>query len=228
MNKHWHEHLLARLERGDSLEQIEVDLGHIPGLTEEERAALWLLAWGESERRAPGSVPPRPALESASGRSARLSDRSPSGRSGHRHDVIVSTLDLARRGTGMDVAVLAEVRDGLEVARLLSGDGISFGLSRGASMPIEDTYCGRLLEGRISNFVPNTKTDEVVRDLELTRQARIGAYIGVPLTTLEARLYVLCCLAHEQQPSLSERDVVFLRGLCETLSVELAATAADY
>lgn len=53
MNTHWRNHLLERLERGDSLEQIDRDLRRIGGLSEEERAALWLLAWGERQRRAP-------------------------------------------------------------------------------------------------------------------------------------------------------------------------------
>jgi hypothetical protein len=41
------------------------------------------------------------------------------------------------------------------------------------------------------------------------------------LTTLDARLYVLCCLGHEQRPALRERDVLFLRGLGETIIREL-------
>ena len=52
-NTHWRKHLLERLERGDSLEQIDRDLRRIGGLSDEERAALWLLAWGEQQRRAP-------------------------------------------------------------------------------------------------------------------------------------------------------------------------------
>jgi GAF domain-containing protein len=123
----------------------------------------------------------------------------------------------------MDVAVLGEVRDGREVVRFLAGDGESFGLEVGASLPIEDTYCDRLLDGRLSNVVRDAGADELVRDLELTREGRVGAYIGVPLTALDARLYVLCCLAHEQRPLLAERDVLFLRGLSETIIAALDA-----
>ena len=128
-------------------------------------------------------------------------------------DPITGALKLAHTETQMDVAVLAEVCDGREVVRYLAGDGGSFGLSPGASVPIEDTYCHRLLTGRLSNVVRDAQANEHVRDLEITRAARVGAYIGVPLTGLDARLYVLCCLAHEQRPQLSDRDVLFLRDL---------------
>jgi hypothetical protein len=113
----------------------------------------------------------------------------------------------------MDVAVLGEICNGHEVVRCLEGDGGSFGLTPGASMPIEDTYCHRLLTGRLTNVVPDAQANEQVRDLAITRAARIGAYIGVPLTGLDARLYVLCCLAHERRPQLGERDVLCLRDL---------------
>jgi len=127
---------------------------------------------------------------------------------------------LAQAETEMDVAVLGQVRDGREVVRFVAGDG-SFGLAPGASMPIEDTYCHRLLTGRLSYLVPDAQADAQLRDLQITRAARIGAYIGVPLTTLDARLYVLCCLAHEQRPQLGERDVRFLRGLADAIAAEL-------
>jgi GAF domain-containing protein len=120
----------------------------------------------------------------------------------------------------MDVAVLGEVCDGREEVRFVAGDE-SFGLAPGVSMPIEDTYCQRLLTGRLSNVVPDALADDQLRDLQGTRAARVGAYLGVPLTRLDARLYVLCCLAHEQRPQLGKRDVLFVRGLGEAIVAEL-------
>ena len=219
MNTRWRNHLLERLERGDSLEQIDRDLRRIGGLTEEERAALWLLAWGEQKRRAPARQA-RLSSERSSGSASSSSDHG----SARSRELVVSTLELARAETAMDVAVLGEVHDGREVVRLLAGEGESFGLAVGASLPVEETYCQRLLEGKLGNAVRDARSDERVCDLEITCAAGIGAYIGVPLTALDARLYILCCLAHEQRPALGERDVVFLRGLGETIIRELDAT----
>ena len=161
MNTHWRDHLLERLERGDSLEQIDYDLRRIGGVSEEERAALWLLAWGEQQHRPPAGLRP-PAgggLRSGARRGAR-------GR-----EVVVSTLELARAETSMDVAVLGEIDDGREVVRLVAGDGGSFGLTVDASLPVEETYCQRLLEGRLGNVVRDARGEPLVRDLQLTRTA---------------------------------------------------------
>lgn len=77
------------------------------------------------------------------------------------------------------------------------------------------------LTGRLSNVVSDAHANEQVTDLEITRAGPVGAYIGVPLTGLDAHLYVLCCLSHERRPRLRERDVLFLRDLGETILAAL-------
>lgn len=215
-NTHWRNHLLERLERGHSLEQIDRDLRRIGSLNEEERAALWLLAWGEQQRRARDASGLRADVFPGGGNSSSCEAPPAPGR-----EVVVSTLELARAEMSMDVAVLGEIRDGREVVQLVAGEAESFGLAVGASVPVEETFCRRLLEGRLGNVVRDVISDERVRDLEVARAAGIGAYIGVPLTALDARLYILCCLAHERRPALGEQDVLFLRGLGETVIREL-------
>jgi GAF domain-containing protein len=214
MSDYWRQRVIERVDRGDSLEQIDRELELIRSLNDDERAALWLLAWGELQR-ANRSADPL-AIDDPEPR-ARRRRLAPSATS----DPIAEALERAHTETEMDVAVLGEICDGREIVRFAAGDLRSFGLATGASVPIEDTYCQRLLTGRLSNCVPDARADEQLRDLEITRAAQIGAYVGVPLTGLDARLYVLCCLAHEQRPQLGQRDVLFLRGLGETVLAQL-------
>jgi GAF domain-containing protein len=215
MSDYWRQRVIDQVERGVSLEQIERELELVRSVSDDERAALWLLAWGEQERGKDVAHPLR-ANESLLPRA----HRGRPARSG-AIDPVTAALELAHAETEMDVTVLAEICDGREVVRFAAGDLQSFGLVPGASMPIEDTYCHRLLTGRLSNYVPDTHADEQLRDLEITRAARVGAYLGVPMTAFDARLYVLCCLAHERRPQLGERDVLFLRGLGESILAQL-------
>jgi len=207
--------VVDQLRRGDSLVQLDRELRRARGLSEDERAAIWLLAWGEQQRGGSRSDPS--GRKPAGDESVAVTHRP--GRA--EEDPVTGALKLAQMETEMDVAVLGEVRDGREIVRDLAGDGGSFGLSPGASMPIEDTYCQHLLTGRLSNVVPDAQANEQVKDLEITRAGRVGAYVGVPLSGFDARLYVLCCLAHEQRPQLGEPDVLFLRGLGEEILVGL-------
>ena len=211
--RHVLDHVIDQLRRRDPPPRIDREPRGIPGFSEDEPGAPWLSAPVE---RQPGT--------SSSDASGPKPEAHPTGTSPRRRSAsnpITGALKLAHRQTHMDVAVLGEICDGREIVRYLAGDGGSFGLSPGASMPIEDTYCHRLLTGRLSNVVPDAHANEQVRDLEITRAGRVRAYIGVPLTGLDAHLYVLCCLSHEQQPQLGGRDVLFLRDLGETILAAL-------
>jgi hypothetical protein len=218
-DRYWRRHVLDRvidqLRRRDSPPRIDREPRGVPGFDADEPAAAWLSSPGKRQRPTPSSDASRrkPGAR-ATGTSTR---RRTSGR-----DAVNRALELAHRQTHMDVAVLGEICDGREVVRYLAGDGASFGLSPGTSMPIEDTYCHRLLTGRLSNVVSDADANEQVRDLEITRAGRVGAYIGVPLTGLDAQLYVLCCLSHERRPQLGGRDVLFLRDLGEAILAALA------
>jgi GAF domain-containing protein len=137
-------------------------------------------------------------------------------------------LAVARRELKMDTALLSEVRDGREIVLWATGNGRIPAFAPGAAAPLRDTICQRLLDGTIENIVHDAATDPRVRDLPGVRATGLGAYIGVPLTGAAARRYVLCCLAAEARPDLSERDVQFLRGLVESVrpAVDRAAGAS--
>ena len=122
-------------------------------------------------------------------------------------------LAMACRELDADTALLSEIRDGREHVRWAAGeDGYA-----GVAVPLRDTICERLLDGRIGSIVADAKSEPSIRDLEAVRDGTIAAYIGVPFMTADARAYVLCCLAREARPDLGEGDVRFLQGLAESL-----------
>lgn len=133
---------------------------------------------------------------------------------------IDETLALARQLLQMDVAMVTEIDAGHEVARHVAGEWPGIGPLTGASLPLEETFCKRMLEGEIENYVADVARDDRVHDLQLAKALGVGAWIGVPLPASLGRLYVLCCLAREAR-AFGERDVHVLRGLAETISAQL-------
>jgi GAF domain-containing protein len=108
------------------------------------------------------------------------------------------------------------------VFRAVGGDAESFGWSEGASVPLEGTYWKDLVEGRLPGVVPDVRSDERVRDLDITREAGIGACVGVPLRFSDGRLYgTLCVLSHSPDPSLRERDARFMMALGRLVAEQL-------
>lgn len=185
-------------------------------------SALPAAAMAASRRRRAGEGSPRapfPVIDrSVTARPAAPDPHAPA-------HPIAQAMALARQELDMDIALLTEVRGHDEVIRHLAGDADWLGVSEEMRLPVTDTYCERLLEGRIDDIVADAQSDPRVNDMAVTRSAGIGAYIGVPLKAADMRLYVFCCVAREARPALGQHDVRFLRGLGETVVSELNAPA---
>jgi GAF domain-containing protein len=132
-------------------------------------------------------------------------------------EAVQAELAMLCRELDMDSALVSEITGGREVVRWAAGEGDYATVSAA----LEETICARLLDGRIGPVVSDTTAEPSLNQLEPVRDGSIGAYLGVPFTTTDARLYVLCCLAREARPDLGERDVHFLRGLAESVRSHL-------
>jgi GAF domain-containing protein len=132
-------------------------------------------------------------------------------------EAVRAELAMLCRELDMDSALVSEITGGREVVRWTAGEGDYASVSAA----LEETICARLLDGRIGPLVTDTKAEPSLNSLEAVRDGSIGAYLGVPFTTADARLYVLCCLAREARPDLGDGDVHFLRGLAESMRSHL-------
>lgn len=146
-----------------------------------------------------------------------------SGVSARDHDdVIEGTLALAREQLGLDAAHVSEFADGRQVLRHVEGGADAFGLKPGSEFPLEGTYCLRVVQGRLPNVVADTSAEPEVRDLAMTREAGLGAYVGVPITTSSGEVRgTLCCLSRSPDPALAERDIAFMHVLARLIGDRL-------
>ena len=127
-----------------------------------------------------------------------------------------------REALQMDVAFVSQFSEDQLVFRALEGDAESFGWQEGESFPIDESYCKRVLDGRISQVVPDAKREDATKDLRVTSEADIGCYCAVPLVLSDGRLYgTLCCVSHESDSWLRERDLGLMEGTARWLVEQL-------
>jgi signal transduction histidine kinase len=138
-------------------------------------------------------------------------------------EIIEWVLEAAREELGMDVAFVSEFTRKRMVFRKLAGEAESFGWQEDDSVPLDDTFCRLLLEGRLPNVIPDAKADGRVRFLDVTGKADIGSYVGAPIRFSDGHLYgTLCVLSHSPEPSLVERDGQFVRVLARLVAEQIA------
>jgi putative nucleotidyltransferase with HDIG domain len=138
--------------------------------------------------------------------------------------LIEAALDTAQELLGMEMAYLADTRTGLQDYRALTGNAESFGARIDEPVSLSGTYCGLLVAGELDGLVPDARIDPRVAGLEITHRAGIGAYVGVPVHLPDGELFgTLCCLSHNPDPSLRERDLRFMRVLARHVMALLVA-----
>src|SRR3954467_3699261 len=137
-------------------------------------------------------------------------------------ETIESALQAAREGLEMEIAYLAEFTDDEQIFHTFAGDLDTLDIGEGSAIPLADSYCQRMCDGRIGNGVADVHEDPELASLELTERASIGAYVGVPLRFSDGRLYgTFCCLSHAPDPDIGDREVRFMRVLARIVAGEL-------
>lgn len=117
-------------------------------------------------------------------------------------------LSVFRESFEMEFAFISEFVGDEQVLRKVDGDAESFGVREGTSVPLEESVCVRIVDGRLPKVIPDARTEEETKDLSLVEQADVGAYVGFPLHLSDGRLYgTLCCASHSPDPWLRDRDL---------------------
>ena len=153
-----------------------------------------------------------------------MSDRTPMGDEGFgpTPEAVEHMLSDVRRALGMDVAFVSEFAGDRLVFRALEGDAESFGWQEDQGFPLDESYCKRVLDGRLPRAVPDAKREDATRDLRVTSEADIGCYCAVALVLSDGRLYgTLCCASHEPDPRLRESDLDLMERTARWLVEDL-------
>ena len=135
------------------------------------------------------------------------------------------TLQVALRAVrevlGMDVAYVMEIVGENMVVRELEGDGSSFALATDGSLPRGQTYCQRMLDGRIPNLIGDVLGDDRTASLPITKDRNVGAFATMPLTFADGRVYGTLCAASHDAKSFAYQDLQFLKVLARSVADQL-------
>jgi GAF domain-containing protein len=133
-------------------------------------------------------------------------------------DVVEQALSAARERLGMDAAYLTTM-DSQQTIEAVVGE-TNAPLAAGMVIPLERTYCARMLSGEIPNVVRDTRAHPAIRDLGATRY--IGAYVGVPVRLSDGRLHgTLCCVSNEPRDGIGEEELRFMQVLAAIVAARV-------
>jgi len=133
-------------------------------------------------------------------------------------ELVRSLLGVLRIRLGLDTAWLSTFRDGMQVFEVLEGDSDAIGLSSGDRARLSDSYCVRVIDGRLPAIVPDTAANDTADALPVTRELGLGAYVGVPvLGTNGTTIGMVCAVSREAKPYLADTDLRIVRQVAELI-----------
>jgi EAL domain-containing protein (putative c-di-GMP-specific phosphodiesterase class I) len=123
----------------------------------------------------------------------------------------------------MDVAFLAEFANGRRVFRHVDSPHPDQAVKVGGSDPLEETYCQRVVDGRLPGLIQDASQLPEARSLPVTAALPVGAHLSVPIRLKDGRIYgTFCCFSFTADTSLNQRDLAMMNVFAEIAAEQIA------
>lgn len=131
-------------------------------------------------------------------------------------------LHAIREHLGMDVAFISQIAEGRRWFREVDIGDSPMQLSVGDSAPAEESYCQRVIDGRLPELIPNACVNAEALTLAATRALPVGAHLSVPIRLADGRTYgTFCCFSHAPDETLTQRDLAMMRVFADMAGAQI-------
>ncbi len=125
-------------------------------------------------------------------------------------------LHAVREHLKMEVAFVSEFVCGQRIFRYVDSSWAKNPVRVGAGDPLEDSYCARVVDGRMPELMNNAQTNASAAELPATFAIPVGAHMSVPIRMSDGSVYgTFCCFSRGTDSSLNQRDLNLMRVFAE-------------
>lgn len=142
--------------------------------------------------------------------------------------LLQDALEAVRAYLRLEVAFISEFKYGRRVFRYVDSEAVFSPVSVGASELLEESYCQRVVDGRLPELIPNATENREARTLPVTMLMPIGVHLSVPIKLDEGEVFgTLCCFSRQPNYSLDERDLEVVRLYADFVGRALKRSLGD-
>lgn len=137
-------------------------------------------------------------------------------REGTLSAILQRLLQAMRLHLGMEVAFISEFENGMRTFRYVDqAEGVNF-LQVGKSDPLEESYCQRVVDGRLPELICNAQELDEALLLPATKALGVGAHMSFPILLRDGSVFgTFCCFSFQADYSLNERDCALMKLFSE-------------
>lgn len=121
-------------------------------------------------------------------------------------------LRAIRLHLGMDVAFVSKFSNGRRTFEHIDSRCDNQPIRAGGSDPLEESYCQRIVDGRLPELIRDASLVTAALELPVTTALPVGAHLSVPIRLKDGTVYgTFCCFSFTPDQSLQERDLTMMR-----------------
>lgn len=137
-------------------------------------------------------------------------------------------LAQVRRSLAMDVVFVSRFIDRDRVFEVVSTEGEAASMVvPGGSDPLLDTYCQRIVDGRLPAIIPDTGASPEASSLAITRVLGIRAYLSAPVVLPNGQVFgTVCCISHTARPDLRDADAKAIAAVAQAVAASVTRGGA--
>jgi GAF domain-containing protein len=132
-------------------------------------------------------------------------------------------LAQVRHSLDMDVVFVSRFADRQRVFEVVSADGdVAREIAPGLSDPLLDSYCQRVVDGRLPPIIPDTGASAEAAALAITRTLNIKAYLSAPVVLPNGEVFgTVCCISHRIRHDLRAADAQALAAVARAVAASV-------
>ena len=148
---------------------------------------------------------------------------SSSGASPALYEPMTFLLAQVRQALRMDIVFVSQFVDQDRVFEVVSAAGEhSSRFAPGHSDPLLDTYCQRIVEGRLPAVIRDAQATPGAAELPITTSLQIRAYLSAPIVLANGTVFgTLCCISHSPRQDLREQDAAVLAEVAKAVAASI-------
>jgi EAL domain-containing protein (putative c-di-GMP-specific phosphodiesterase class I) len=140
-------------------------------------------------------------------------------RIGSAAQILPDLLRALRTYLRMDVAFVSQFEEGRRIFRYVDGAPDVQVIQPGGADPLEDSYCQRVVDGRLPELIHNAQEVPAACELPATAALPVGAHLSVPIKLQDGSVYgTFCCFSFKGNDALKESHVDLMRVLADVAS----------
>jgi len=134
-------------------------------------------------------------------------------------DILDGLLRQVREMLKMDVVFVSEFSGGKRAFRYVESSAEDPPIHVGGSDALEDSYCQRVVDGRLPRAIPDAMALPAARALAATEAVNVRAHLSVPILLRTGQVYGTLCLFSQRAPAqFGEEDADALMAVANFIA----------